>query len=63
MVSSSFCFWLSEKLDLWYISVPLLESTCNLYSVVFQIPSAKILCLYFQDDFVIVQSIFPGSFL
>jgi hypothetical protein len=47
-----FCCWLSEKLDLWHVLVPFLESTCPLYSVVFQIPFAKKKLLCFQDDFV-----------
>jgi hypothetical protein len=45
-------------MDTWPISVPFLESSCHLYSVVYQIPYAKILSPCVEDVFVILEIFF-----
>jgi hypothetical protein len=55
----AFCSWLSKKLDPLLVFVPFLESSCHLFSVVYQIPYAKILFSCVLDGFVIDDRIFP----
>ncbi len=63
-LSFHWCFvYGCQKNNPLHASCPFLESTCHLYSAVFQILFPKVWCTYFQDDSVIIERTSPNSFL